>query len=121
MQEKSFHGFSTPSVFLSTQSNQCKETFYLNLHRVSHFLSFLEVLVLLFCTLGDCWQRWRGGCASVGTRAESSLFLQADLPANTVRITNRLVFINRGFSKIYKKGWGCGGGDILSPKGECLY
>lgn len=57
---------------------------------------------VLFCTLGDCWQQWKGGCTSTGTRVENSLFLQAGLPAKAVRTTNKLLFINRVFSNIYE-------------------
>lgn len=54
-------------------------------------------------------------------RAESSLFLQADLPANTVRKTNKLLFIIKGFLKIYEKVWGWGRRGHPFSLGEYLY
>lgn len=73
------------------------------IYTVSHFLGFLDVFVLLFCTLRDHWQPWRGGCVSIGMRAESSLFLQADLTANPVRISNKLLLSLRGFQSFMRR------------------
>lgn len=44
-----------------------------------------------------------GRLSSIGMRAESSLFLQADLTANTVRITNKVLFIIKGFQILMRR------------------